>query len=1086
MTKLLIVDDNEQNLYMLRVLLESHGYEVVTATNGAEALEKARSDPPDVIISDILMPVMDGFTLCRQWKKDERLKGIPFVFYTATYTDPQDEEFALSLGAERFIVKPVEPDVFVEMLREVIREAEEGRLVAPREPIEEEPVYLKQYSERLVRKLEKKVLDLEGEITECKQAEEALREYQEMFSAFMEQLPAVAFIKDENSRLQYANPYMRDTLGANAWLSKIATEHYPRDLAEQLIANDRKALAEGPLVKEDCVPDKRGDKRYFQTHKFPIRHQDKRPLLGCIAIDITERKRAEEALQESEEKYRLLVENATVTIVVAQDGMLKFFNPKAMEITGYSQEELASQPFTELIHPDDLEVTIGYYLKFLQGEETPPFHTFRIIDKEGSIKWLESNAVLITWEDSPATLNFLSDITERKQAEDALWESRNMLQTVLDSIPSTVFWKDRDSIYLGANRALLEMAGWKSSEEVVGKNDYDLPWGKEQADSFREDDKRVMESGIPEYGIIEPHLRTNGTLAWAMTNKVPLRDTEGNIVGVLGTSADITERKRAEEALRESEQNFKDLAENSPDGIIIADANGVHLYANRRAAEITGYSVDELVGMTGWDLTRQEDVNKFKQGMKKRMADEPHVGKYERFFVRKDGTEVLTEMSTTTTMWQGKKRPLAIIRDITERKRAEEARAHGQRTLLALSQAAQAVQRAHTPEEVYCTIGDEVSRLGYNAVIFILTDDREHLALRHLTFEPTLVQRIGKLTGLSAQDFRFPLRPDGCFQRVITEGEAIFRESSLELMIEALPQPLHPLVGRLTAMLGTEQGIVTPLAIGGEAHGVLAVTGAGLTEADVPAVTAFANQGAIAIENARLYDAEHAARQQLRDLTNYLQTAREEERTYIAREIHDEFGQALTALKMDLSWLTKRLPADKPGLAEKASVMWGLIDDTIQTVRRVAARLRPGLLDDLGLAAAIEWQVGEFAERTEIDCQLYMSDEEIALDHDLATAVFRILQETLTNIARHAQATEVRVELEVRPDELVLAMCDNGKGITEGEVSDPRSLGLIGMRERARSWGGDVTFEGVPGQGTTVTVRIPNAEFGMRNAESFR
>ncbi len=161
MTKLLIVDDNEQNLYMLQVLLEGSGYEVALARDGAEALEKARRAPPDIIITDILMPVMDGFTLCRKWKKDAVLKGIPFVFYTATYADPKDEELALSLGAERFIRKPVEPAAFVEMLREVIREAEEGRLIAPREPVEEEKIFLKEYNEALIRKLEDKMLQLE-------------------------------------------------------------------------------------------------------------------------------------------------------------------------------------------------------------------------------------------------------------------------------------------------------------------------------------------------------------------------------------------------------------------------------------------------------------------------------------------------------------------------------------------------------------------------------------------------------------------------------------------------------------------------------------------------------------------------------------------------------------------------------------------------------------------------------------------------------------------------------------------------------------------------------------------------------------
>lgn len=183
MTRFLIVDDNEQSLYMLQYLLKSDGHEVVTAANGAEALEKARQDPPDMIITDILMPVMDGFALCREWKEDKRLKGIPLVFYTATYTDPKDRELGLSLlGADRFIVKPAEPDVFVEMLREVLEE-EAGRLVTPREPVAEEAVYFRMYNEALIRKLEDKMLQLEKtnqalerDIAKRKKAEEALRE----------------------------------------------------------------------------------------------------------------------------------------------------------------------------------------------------------------------------------------------------------------------------------------------------------------------------------------------------------------------------------------------------------------------------------------------------------------------------------------------------------------------------------------------------------------------------------------------------------------------------------------------------------------------------------------------------------------------------------------------------------------------------------------------------------------------------------------------------------------------------------------------------------------------------------------------
>ena len=193
MKNILIVDDNPQNLSLLQTLLERNGYGVTAAANGAEALEKARSERPDMIISDILMPVMDGFTLCREWKRDGRLKDIPFVFFTATYNDPKDEKFALGLGAERFIVKPQDQQVLLGIIEEVLSEHKTGRLVAPREPQRDEAVCLKEYNEVLIRKLEDKMVQVEGarrrlelEVAERKQSERALKESEEKFRLIFE------------------------------------------------------------------------------------------------------------------------------------------------------------------------------------------------------------------------------------------------------------------------------------------------------------------------------------------------------------------------------------------------------------------------------------------------------------------------------------------------------------------------------------------------------------------------------------------------------------------------------------------------------------------------------------------------------------------------------------------------------------------------------------------------------------------------------------------------------------------------------------------------------------------------------------
>lgn len=161
MKKILVVEDQEQNLYLLKTLLGGYGYQVLEAANGAEALELARANPPDVIISDILMPVMDGFSLCHEWMKDEALRSIPFVFCTATYTDPKDEELALSLGAARFIIKPVETEEFISILEQVIAEVESGKLAIPQESLREDMTYYRMYNESLIRKLEDKMLELE-------------------------------------------------------------------------------------------------------------------------------------------------------------------------------------------------------------------------------------------------------------------------------------------------------------------------------------------------------------------------------------------------------------------------------------------------------------------------------------------------------------------------------------------------------------------------------------------------------------------------------------------------------------------------------------------------------------------------------------------------------------------------------------------------------------------------------------------------------------------------------------------------------------------------------------------------------------
>jgi signal transduction histidine kinase len=215
------------------------------------------------------------------------------------------------------------------------------------------------------------------------------------------------------------------------------------------------------------------------------------------------------------------------------------------------------------------------------------------------------------------------------------------------------------------------------------------------------------------------------------------------------------------------------------------------------------------------------------------------------------------------------------------------------------------------------------------------------------------------------------------------------------------------------------------------------------------------------------------SREKLRNLTAHLHSVREEERKIIAREIHDELAQALTALKMDLVWLNKKLPKDQKPLLEKAKLMSNLIDMTIYAIRRISSELRPGLLDDLGLQAAIEWQAKEFQDRTGITCEVSFYSDTDNLDQERTITIFRIFQETLTNIVRHAEATRVKASLKEINYTLVMEVMDNGVGITEEQISRPISFGIIGMQERALLLGGNIKISGVQGKGTTVIASIP-------------
>lgn len=296
MQRVLIVDDNPQNLYFLEVLLKRNGFETCSALDGAEALEAARNNPPDLIISDILMPVMDGYALCREWRADERLRQIPFIFYTATFTEKKDEELALSLGGNRFLVKPLEPDVLLGIIREVLTESRSGAVTSSENSFESETDLLREYSEALVRKLEKKMFDLE-------EINRELLESEQYFRHFVMECPLPVGISDRDGRVWLLNKKFVEQFGYTLeeiktldswWLLAYPDPVYREEvmaLWQKTLGNTDSSGSYPSSAAEFNVTCKDGQVRTLEIHGSSILNR-----LMVIFTDITDRKMAEKTL----------------------------------------------------------------------------------------------------------------------------------------------------------------------------------------------------------------------------------------------------------------------------------------------------------------------------------------------------------------------------------------------------------------------------------------------------------------------------------------------------------------------------------------------------------------------------------------------------------------------------------------------------------------------------------------------------------------------------------------------------------------------------------------------------------------------
>ncbi len=498
----------------------------------------------------------------------------------------------------------------------------------------------------------------------------------------------------------------------------------------------------------------------------------------------------------------------------------------------------------------------------------------------------------------------------------------------------------------------------------------------------------------------------------------------------------------------------------SRDAVIGLTSSGRITEWNRAAAKLFGHTPQSVRGRPVSILLPRGRRKEFARLLDKARSHRAVVH-VETVVVGKNGRPIDVLLSASGVRGADGTAPAVVllVRDITRRKIGVGTRLLQNRELLTLHRISEIILSSRPVEESYGDIAREIAAAtGFPFAAIALYDPaRETIVFRGATGPG------GRNRGRTIE---VPL--DRTLSTIVIRTGKPFLEAHVRR---------HPQYRRRLRRLGGIQTFVGyPMKAGQKVIGCLSLAhteSVSLSNETSRWIESLTNYVTELTERKRAEEELRASREQLRELSTHLQKGIEEERRRIAREIHDELGQALSLLQLELGLLREHGPGTVADLRRKTGQMVGLVDDTIRTVQRISTDLRPTLLDDLGLGAAVEWAAREFQKRTRVRCRLVVEPLDLTLDPDRSTALFRILQETFTNILRHARASRVNVRLVKREDAVVMRVRDNGVGIRPDRVTDSGSLGLIGMRERVHPWGGGVAIAGRPGKGTEITVTLP-------------
>ena len=708
-------------------------------------------------------------------------------------------------------------------------------------------------------------------------------------------------------------------------------------------------------------------------------------------------------------------------IATDKTGKIVYMNPAAESLTGWRKEEAANKPFQniyEVYHEETQKPIDGIASRLLKEGKEIAFDSNSVLKvKEGGMLNISNYAshILDKKGNLSGVVLVFNDKTKQKKEENKLKSSEPQLRDLIQNLPEAIYSCDKAGYIQMYNKAAVKLWG---REPNIGKdlwNGLGRAFGTDgSALSIEECPMAIaLKEKRPVTGKELLIQRDDGSFRHVLPSPVPIFNSAGELTGAVNMIIDITDKKKKELLIQKTEELYGNMFEQATDAIIIYSIDGTIHEFNNIITSISGYTREEFAKLNLKDIL-VGDIVVNPEKLKEIMVG-GSVTIY-RQFKRKDGK--LLDMESIVKLQQDGK-ILAFSRDITERKKAEdELRLFKENYLTLINSIDGIVWEADANTFEFSFVSDKAERLlGYPKELWTSQPAfwADHIHKDDKNWAVNYCKQC--TTDKIAHEFEYRM--------IAADGSIIWLRDIVSVRVENdVPVKLMGIMVNITSKKISENEI-------------------------------------------------KGNNMQLQLLSEHLQKIREEERASMAREIHDELGQQLTIMKMDISWLLANMKQEGELTIKRAKELSNIIDQTVVTVRRIAYELRPSLLDDMGLGAAIEWQLIEFEKRSGIKTEFQNLEKELELSDAAKTGLFRIVQESLTNTGRYSNAKKAIVSLAINENHILMSIKDDGIGFELEKLAYKKTLGIVGMRERCIILGGVLEIISSVGAGTEVKVTMP-------------